>query len=139
MAVFKSNGFTVEFEDNTGEVRKALENAIDRGLRACGEIAVGYAQDLCPVDTGNLRGSITYAVDGQEVYIGTNVDYAPYIEFGTGIYAETGGRQTEWSWQDKEGNWHKTNGARPQPFIRPSASNHTAEYMAILKDSLENA
>ena len=46
------------------------------------------AKKLCPVDTGRLRSSITHEV--LEVTksnfggrVGTNVEYAPYIEFGT--------------------------------------------------------
>lgn len=139
MSKFTSHGVTVEFDDNSQEVLDALNNAVDRALRACGEIAVGYAQDLCPVDTGNLRGSITYAVEGDECFIGTNVEYGKYIEFGTGIHAESGGRQTPWTWQDDEGNWHKTSGQKPHPFIKPSAENHSAEYQEIMKDSLINA
>lgn len=45
------------------------------------------AKRLCPVDTGNLRASITSAidVDGDTItaVVGTNVAYAPYVEFGT--------------------------------------------------------
>lgn len=139
MATFQSNGITVEFTDNSGEVLAALENAVKRGLMACGETAVGYAQELVPVDTGNLRGSISYAVDGDDCYIGTNVEYAPYIEFGTGIHAESGGRQTPWVFQDSDGDWHMTNGYKPHPFLRPAASNHGDEYRSILEDSLRNA
>lgn len=114
-------------------------NASDRGLRAIGETAVGYAQDKCPKDTGRLAGSITYEVDGEDCYIGTNVSYAPYVEFGTGVYSETGGRQTPWAYQDSKGQWHKTNGQKPQPYLRPAASDHSKEYFDILKESLENA
>ena len=38
---------------------------------------------LYSVDTGRLRKSISYAVDGEAAYIGTNVEYAPYLELGT--------------------------------------------------------
>lgn len=131
-------GVQVEFKNNSDEVRRALKNAVERGLSACGETAVGYAQDLCPVDTGRLRNSITYSVDGNDCYIGTNVEYAPYIEFGTGIHAETGGRRTPWAYEDDKG-WHTTEGMKPQPFLRPSASNHSDEYSDILRSSLENA
>ena len=45
------------------------------------------AKHLCPVDTGRLRSSITPEVarEGQEIVgrVGTNVEYAPYQEFGT--------------------------------------------------------
>lgn len=136
---FTSNGITVQFDDNSQEVLDALENAVERGLMAIGETAVGYAQDLVPVDTGHLRGSITYAVEGDDCYIGTNVEYAPYIEFGTGIYSETGGRQTPWAYEDKNGEWRITHGSKPHPFLRPSASEHPEEYKEILKDSLLNA
>lgn len=45
------------------------------------------AKRLCPVDTGNLRSSITHVLgrDGAGLYcdIGSDVEYARYIEFGT--------------------------------------------------------
>jgi HK97 gp10 family phage protein len=45
------------------------------------------AKRACPVDTGRLRSSITHevAVDvrGLAGRVGTNVEYAPYVEFGT--------------------------------------------------------
>lgn len=90
MAIFKSGNITITYSDNSGEVLAALKNAANRGLKVCGEKAVGFAQNDCPVDTGRLRGSISYSVEGEECYVGTNVNYAPYVEFGTGIYAETG-------------------------------------------------
>lgn len=45
------------------------------------------AKRLCPVDTGRLRASITNALEkdteGLSAVIGTNVDYAVPVEFGT--------------------------------------------------------
>lgn len=45
------------------------------------------AKRLCPVDTGRLRSSITWALDtdarGLFAIIGTDVTYAPYVELGT--------------------------------------------------------
>ncbi len=47
----------------------------------------GAAKRLCPVDTGRLRSSISHelAVDGRGLvaFIGTNVEYAIYVELGT--------------------------------------------------------
>lgn len=69
------------------------------------------AKKNCPVDTGQLRQSITHEVEGNTGVIGTNVEYAPYVEYGTGIYAKDGnGRQTPWSYKDSKGNWHRTVG-----------------------------
>lgn len=139
MANFETNGIIVEFTDNSDEVLEALKTAVHRGLSACGERASSYAKSLCPVDTGALRNSITYAVDGDDCFIGTNLEYGKYVEFGTGAYAEGGGRQTPWVYVDHNGDFHLTNGQKAQPFIRPSASDHAGEFKDILKESLKNA
>lgn len=139
---FSSHGIEVEFDDNSDAILSALRNAVERGLMAIGETAVTYAKksltEQKAVDTGRLRNSINYLVRDDEVYIGTNVEYAPYVEFGTGKYAE-GGRPTPWYYQDDEGNWHWTAGNPARPFIAPAAKDHTQEYRDILEDSLENA
>lgn len=131
-----------ELQDNSEEVKEALKAALLRGLEKCGLVAEGYAKKRCPVDTGNLRNSITHVVDEDDsaVYIGTNNEYAPYVELGTGIYAEGGGgRPTPWVYQDAEGNWHYTHGNKPQPFLKPAVTDHTDKYREIIKDALENA
>lgn len=71
----------VEFKDNSGKVLDDFKAAVLRGLEQIGMAAEGYAKDLCPVDTGNLRNSISHVVDegGDAVYIGSNVEYAPYV------------------------------------------------------------
>lgn len=72
---------SIEITDNSKEVSAAIEAAILRGLEKCGLVAEGYAKKLCPVDTGNLRNSITHVVDegGDAVYIGTNSEYGAYV------------------------------------------------------------
>lgn len=106
------DGVTVN-EDNTEEASQGIVRAIDRALEEIGLAAEGYAKRACPVDTGNLRNSITHAVESAEdaVYIGTNVEYAPYVELGTS-------RQ------------------KAQPFLRPAASEHGAQYRQVLKKAL---
>lgn len=42
-----------------------------------------YARLLAPVDTGRLRSSITATKGDRVVTIGTNVEYAAFVEFGT--------------------------------------------------------
>ena len=140
MAIFKTHGIEVEYNDFSPVVLLALKNAVSRGLGACGERAVEYAIDKCPVDTSWLSQNISYKLMDEECYIGTNIEYAPYVEYGTGIYAENGdGRKTPWIWTDKNGDTHFTRGQKPQPFLRPAAQDHAKEYLGILKDSLINA
>lgn len=92
--------------------REAIANAIDRALVAAleevGLAAEGYAKRACPVDTGRLRNSITHIVDEgtRHVIIGTNVEYAPYVELGTR---------------------HR----KPQPFLKPAANDHYSTYKGI--------
>lgn len=95
---------------------------------------------MVPVDSSHLQQSITHIVDPQEktAYIGTNVDYAPYVELGTGRYYP-GGRPTPWSYQDSDGQWHTTSGQEPQPFLKPAVEDHAQTYRNILKDEMENA
>lgn len=97
-----------------------LENVLNVGEvmeEAC-LLVENTAKMYCPVDTGQLRNSITHIVTDNVGYIGTNVKYAPYVEFGTGIWAKDGnGRQTPWSYQDAKGNWHTTAGQHPNPFL----------------------
>ena len=130
----------VEIQDNSKEVSAALKAALLRGLEKCGLAAEGYAKRLCPVDTGNLRNSITHTVDEEEpaAYIGSNVEYASYVCLGTGKYAE-GGRPTPWVYQDAKGKFHWTAGNKAKPFLKPAVADHKDEYMNILKESLENA
>lgn len=103
-------------QDNTAAAAKGIKSAINVALEKIGLLAEGYAQMKCPVDTGNLRASITHEVDAAEkaVYIGTNVEYAPYVELGAS-------RQ------------------KAQPYLRPAATEHGSQYRQVLKDALGGA
>lgn len=100
-------------QDNTGQVVDGIGSAIGVALEEIGLLAENYAAKKCPVDTGNLRASITHEVDDGDnaVYIGTNVEYARYVELGTS-------RQ------------------KAQPFLRPAATEHGAQYRQVLKKTL---
>lgn len=129
----------VRFEDHSREVLSEFQRACVRALEKCGLTAEGYAKDLTPVDTGNLRNSITHRVDEGEpaVYIGTNVEYAPYVELGTGQYYP-GGRRDSWVYQDDRGTWHRTSGQRPRPYLKPAVADHGQTYRNIIREEMEN-
>lgn len=129
----------VEITDNSQEIKKEFEAAVLRALEKCGLVGEGYAKKLTPVDTGNLRNSITHVVDESEpaVIIGSAVEYAPYVELGTGIYYD-GGRKTSWTYQDAKGNWHMTNGQKAQPFLKPAVADHADTYRSIIESELKN-
>jgi HK97 gp10 family phage protein len=136
----KGNEMKVILDDHSAEVLSALDAAIARGLEKCGLVGEGYAKKLCPVDTGNLRNSITHTVTNsgeRAAYVGTDSEYAIYVEMGTGKYV-TGGRPTPWVYKDAQGNWHMTHGQRAQPYIKPAVADHAQQYQKIIKSELED-
>lgn len=81
--------------DNTKVFASQLDTAVLRALEAVGIDVQGIAYKNAPYDTGRLRDSITHVVSNDEkaVYIGTNVEYAPYQELSTSrMPAANGGR-----------------------------------------------
>ena len=69
----------VDYKDNSKQVLSAMEKGIKNGLEAIGLTAETYAKKATPVDTGRLRNSISHTVDGEAVYIGSNVEYAAFV------------------------------------------------------------
>lgn len=130
----------VIFHDNSQKVLSDLEKAVRRGLKAIGMTAEGYAKELTPVDTGRLRNSMTFAVSGEPanissysdssgknggaysgtapggddaVYVGTNVEYAEYVEHGAA-------------------------GRKAHHMLQQAATGHKDEYKNLMKESMEN-
>lgn len=127
----------IKIVDHSQDVKKEIRARILKALEVIGGKAEGYAVKLAPVrevNGGTLRNSITHKVveDDLAAYVGTNVEYAPYVELGTGKYYK-GGRQTPWVYQDAEGKWHMTEGQRAQPFLKPSIADHIDEYKWVFE------
>ena len=102
-------------------------------------IVENQARRDAPVDNGVLRNSIRSEVEGKQGVVGTNIEYAPYVEFGTGLFAVNGdGRQTPWSYQDEMGEWHTTIGQHPQPFLGPALEMNRETIINFIKERLEN-
>jgi len=103
---------TVKFISNKKKVLAELNKAVPIALEIIGGMAESYAKQLCPVDTGNLRNSITHAqINETDEAIGTNVEYAPYVELGTMKM-------------------------QARPYLRPAAENHAREYKAVIEKVL---
>lgn len=58
-----------------------IETAANEAVQAAGIECQAEAKRLCPVDTGRLRSSIQYNPGHLECTVGTNVEYAPFVEF----------------------------------------------------------
>lgn len=129
-------------KNNIGEFEKILESVSIRALTMCGMQAERSAKIKCPWDTGFLRNSITYAIGGQSpaistykdnpgkqvgtysgsapddggdvksVYLGTNIEYAQYVENGTSKMAA-------------------------RPFIRPAIADNTEKFKTIIQSEMK--
>ena len=103
----------IEMEvDNSELVLSEKDEAVIRALTTIGMLAEGYAKKACPADTGRLRNSISWAVLDDSVYIGTNVEYAPYVELGTSKMAA-------------------------RPYLRPAVTDHVDKYKAVVRSQLK--
>ena len=139
---------SVEVTSHLREVQKATEKAMNKAARMIGGTVEGHAKDACPVNTGLLRNSITFALGGSApnateyasndvdkngkrievteghyegtapeddknqvtVYVGTNVEYAPYQELGA-----------------------PNINLDPRPFLRPAFENFSGEIEQIIE------
>ena len=115
------------------------EAALKKSLETAALLVERSAREKAPKDTGALRRSIRSKVEGLEGIIYTPLEYAPYIEYGTGLFAEGNGRKdVPWNYQDDKGNWHSTSGLKPQPFMRPSLEENREKILDILKEGVVN-
>ena len=105
----------IQVTSHKDEAIEAKNEAVARALETIVLVAERYAKEYAPVDTGRLRNSISHQAEPDEdaVYIGTNVEYAPYQEFGT----------------------YKMPGT---PFLRPALEKHLGEYKQIVQNELKS-
>lgn len=116
-----NNDFIKSMQDAT--VQMVMDMSRKMG-KAC-LIVEAQAKRDCPEDMGVLRASITseteVTADAVIGRIGSNLEYAPYVHNGTGIYAVEGnGRKTPWKFRVRAGKykgWHVTVGQRPKQFL----------------------
>lgn len=104
--------------------------------KACA-LVEGEAKKKAPKDTGALRRSISSTVKGTEGIVFTPLEYAPYVEYGTGLFAEKGGRKNvPWYYKDEEGKWHMTSGQHPHPYMRPALNENREEVLRLIKEGI---
>jgi len=110
----QANRLAQAFTRKSVQLDTLLKVAIEEGSI----IVEGQAVTLVPVDTGLLRKSINHRVIDRKGYpvgqIGTNVEYAPFQEFGTSKM-------------------------KPQPFLKPALDQKRASVLAVIARRLKTA
>lgn len=119
-----------------------IENLESTLGKACA-LVERSAKQKAPKGTGELRNSITSRVerDGENMVgvVYTPVEYAPYVEYGTGLFAEGGNgrKDVPWCYKDDKGEWHSTSGMAPQPYMRPALDENREEILRMLKEGFK--
>ncbi len=122
---------------------EAVGEAVSEGLHDGARKVQSNAKRNCPVDTSHLRNSITVEKipDGYEV--GTNVEYAPYQEYGTGRRGDTSVEHVLEKEHKKDGKgtgeFYPYKGIPPQPFLYPALKMCENDVKKCIADSLKNA
>jgi len=99
------------FDSNLKNVKKTFSSWEDRALNGIGIYIRSNAKSRAPILTGNLKSSIEYKVNGKEsVTLGTNVEYAIYVEKGTGKM-------------------------KSQPFLTPAVERHMSGIRTIIDNT----
>ena len=148
-----------DLESHKDEILDKLDEAIPVALESCGLAAERHAKFLCPVDTGRLRNSITYAVSGQQI----NKTYRATFgsnrtkngnrvratsknagDVATGSYAGSIGVKEDYAvyiGTNVEYAPYVELGARkrrPRPFLKPAITDHISQYNKIIETTLRN-
>jgi HK97 gp10 family phage protein len=146
----------------------ADEETIQKALKkACARVMADAIVEA-PADTGELRQSITYEVEGNVGAVGTNLFYAPYVHQGTGEFARDGnGREGYWVFVKGSSNGESsaerkiytldqarqivaimrskgldayyTHGQMPNPFLERALDKNRLNIAQDFKDAIEEA
>lgn len=138
----------VDFIDNTPKILEAVEDTTSRILKMIGIKAEKYAKALCPTGTpestgkkgyrgGTLKRSITHQVNGDTLTIGSNVEYAPYVELGTGPHYTPPPEWEQFNVPRSSGVGHGYVTARP--YLRPAIADHIDAYKKLAENEYRNA
>lgn len=114
MADSKINVDVDDFLESLGDYQQETANKLKTALKTCALSIEGDAKKSCPVDTGRLRSSITTdlsQINSYEASVGTNVEYAPHVEYGTSKQSA-------------------------KPYLRPAFNKNVAKLEKSVKDIL---
>lgn len=118
---------SVTVRDNSGQFISALKRQSDAVLRQIAEKAKKYAQQNIQSaglrKTGELIGSVDTAVRNHAAHIGTDNEYAPHHELGTGHY------------NTKHASARY--GVPAQHFLKYAVSKHIDEYKKMILEAMK--
>lgn len=124
---------------NLQQWAKELEKRVGEGVQNAALAIEATAKRNCPVSSGTLRRSIQTQTEGLSAVVSSNLQYAPYVEHGTGIYADGGnGRQdVPWTYYDEaSGNFYKTMGIQGTHFFQQAVDAITPNLGQYIQEAI---
>lgn len=124
-----ARGFTINvnenaFKDMLNQYKNTVNEVsaqMDQEIAAHGELMATSAKNMCPVDTGRLRSSISLKKEQFMSYeLVAQTDYAAYVEFGTGKYFVSNGEPWDSVASKYKGRGLKQVNLLSRPYMRPS-------------------
>lgn len=119
------------------KLMRMAEIELDKAMKKATLVVQGSAKELAPVDTGDLRGSIRTKVtetpnSSITGHIYSGLEYAPYVEFGTGTRGEASNLNdsVDVSYSPD------VQGQPAQPYLYPALDNNRKIVSKILGEDL---
>ena len=143
---------SVVLYSNVNQVLEDLSDKVLVALQIVGDDIAQRAAALTPTGKiygGTLKQGWTQIVDGETLYVGNNVHYAPYVELGTGskyepppewleFQAKKGRGLDHWVYfDDKLGEFRTGYPQAGKHMLKHAIEDHLNEYKDIIKDTLE--
>lgn len=126
------------------EILETIDNIaatpeLPQALGKAAAIVERAAKQKAPKGDGDLRRSISSRVEGLTGIVFSPLEYAPYVEYGTGLFAEGGNgrKNVPWAYRDeKTGELIWTSGQHPKPYMRPALNENKDEIVRTIKGAL---
>ena len=118
----------------------SIDNALAAGVSKAAMLVQGSAKHKAPVDSGALRQSIRAdkaKIQGENVTdtVSTNLEYAPYVEFGTGSRGQSTNTNTEVEVSYRS-DWR---GNKAQPFLWPALRENRNNSIKVIREEVRKA
>ena len=116
-----------KFKSTLQKIAEEHPQVMDAALDDTADAMSLEAQRIVPVDTGRLRGSINVKREYLSKVIGTNVEYATDVEYGSGPHEIVAKNKKVLANKKKGiifGRRVKHPGSQPRPYLRPAFENN---------------
>lgn len=118
----------------------SVNDVLAAGVSKAAMLVQGSAKNKAPVDSGTLRQSIRAdkaKIQGENVTatVSTNLEYAPYVEFGTGSRGQSTNTNTEVEVSYRS-DWR---GNKAQPFLWPALRENRNNSIKIIREEIRKA